>query len=49
MLLSPKNRDVGIGASSQENKSCRSNSPEPTTPSVLLNMTCVSIVVDVPK
>ena len=39
MLLSSKNSDVGIGASSSENKSSRSNSSEPKMLSVLLNTT----------
>ena len=49
MLPSSKNSDVGIGASSRENKSCRSNSSEPIMPSVLLNITSMSTVVTAPK
>ena len=44
MLLSSKNSDVGIGASSPENKSSRSNSSEPIMLSVLLNTTSMSTV-----
>ena len=48
MLLSSKNSDVGIGASSGENNSCRSNSSEPIMPSVLLNTTSMSTGVTAP-
>ena len=48
MLLLSKNSDVGIGASSSENKSSRSNSSEPISLSVLLNTTSVSTVLIAP-
>ena len=48
MLLSSKNSDVGIGASSSENKSSRSNSSEPIMLSVLLNTTSLSTVLSAP-
>ena len=44
MLLSSKNSGVGLGASSSENKSSRSNSSEPIMLSVLLNTTSMSTV-----
>ena len=46
MLPSSINNDVGMCASSRENRPCRANSPE--TISVLLNMTSMSAVVTVP-
>ena len=48
-VLILKHSDEGIGASPRENKSCKSNSPEPKTPSVWLNMTSVSTFVVAPK
>ena len=48
MLLSSENSDVGIGASSSENKSYRSNSSELIMLSVLLNATSMSTVLIAP-
>ena len=48
MLSSSENSDVGIGASSWENKWCRSNSSEPIMLSVLLNTTSMSTVLTAP-
>ena len=48
ILPTSSNNDFGIGASSRENKPCSSHSPGPIMPTVLLNMTSVSIGVAVP-